>query len=86
VVGRVKRFAPLRRAIRGLLYDERPHSGSWQDLLSEFPPEIITRYEQEISSLEQLLGRSLFSWRAGVEVDRDSTCIPPQRRIVGLGD
>jgi len=86
VVGSVKRIGLIRRAIRKLLYDERPHSGKWPDLMAEFPQEVIKRYEQEISSLEQMLQRNLSSWRAPIGVDDDATYSLSQRRTVGLGD
>lgn len=64
LVGHLKSIRPLRRTVRAVLYDERRLPSDWRSQLSEFPPEVITRYEQEISTLEQMLGRDLSHWRA----------------------
>jgi len=64
LVGRLKSVRPVRRAVRAILYDERERPADWRRLFSEFPDYIVTRYEQEISILEELLDRDLSAWRA----------------------
>lgn len=64
LAGYMKSFRPLRRTVRAMLYDERPRPSDWRHHLAEFPAHIVTRYEQEISALERMLGRDLSTWRA----------------------
>lgn len=64
LAGYMKRIRPLRRAVRAVLYDESPRPSNWRRYFSEFPAEVVARYEQEISALERILGRDLSHWRA----------------------
>lgn len=63
-IGQIKRVRPLRRLVQTALYAEGSHSENWRELLAEFPEEMVTLYEREISALEQMLGRDLSSWHA----------------------
>lgn len=71
-VGNLKRIRPLRRLVQVALYAEERRPPDWRSLLQEFPDGVISRYEQEITRLEQMLGRDLSSWRAG-----DRACAVP---------
>lgn len=65
-IGYVKRVRAIRRAVRTLLYDERRdirETENWRTFASEFPRDVVARYEEEIGALERLLGRDLSSWR-----------------------
>lgn len=64
LTGQIKRIRPLRGLLRRVLYHEGVHASDWRDLIAEFPDEIVARYQQEITALEQILGRDLSSWRA----------------------
>ncbi|MGB6489748.1 MAG: sulfotransferase domain-containing protein [Steroidobacteraceae bacterium] len=64
LVGRLKRVRVVRQTVRAILYDESERSGDWRGQFSEFPDHIVTRYEQEITALERMLGRDLSAWRA----------------------
>jgi hypothetical protein len=63
-VGQLKRIGPLRRLVQTALYSEQRQSLPWQDLLSQFPADVVARYEREISDLERMLGRDLSAWHA----------------------
>jgi Sulfotransferase domain len=63
VVGAIKQVRPLRRLLRAALYDERHLADEWAAHAAEFPDHVTSRYEQEISLLEELLGRDLAAWR-----------------------
>ena len=64
LVGRLKRVRVVRQTVRAILYDESERSGDWRGSFAEFPPHIVTRYEQEITGLERMLVRDLSAWRA----------------------
>ena len=64
-IGQLKRVRPLRRLVQTTLYAEGEHSHGWRDFISEFPPDVIDRYEREISGLESILQRDLSRWHAG---------------------
>jgi hypothetical protein len=64
LIGRLKRVGPLRRFVRYALYKEPRASTDWREHLWEFPPAVISRYESEISALEEMLNRDLTEWRA----------------------
>ena len=67
-VGAVKRVRPLRKMIKSLLYKSTQMEEGWLDYLTEFPDEIIIRFEEEISALECMLNRNLSNWRAPHEI------------------
>jgi hypothetical protein len=64
LVGSLKRVRAVRQTVRTILYDESERSTDWRTQFSEFPDHIVTRYEQEITTLERMLGRDLSAWRA----------------------
>lgn len=66
--GAIKRVRLLRTLVRTALYDERPDSGDWLEWLVEFPPEVIARFEGEITRLEEILEVDLSHWRAPTEL------------------
>jgi hypothetical protein len=70
IVGWIKQIRPLRRLVTGALYVERTQPNNWRDFLGEFPSHVVVRYEQELSILETLLGRSLACWRAPPGISR----------------
>jgi hypothetical protein len=85
LIGLIKRARPVRGAVRALLYDERPEtgaSGSWREVLPEFPRQVVARYEQEISAIERLLGRDLSSWRASSRRDSRESRRTSQRESI----
>jgi hypothetical protein len=67
-VGRIKRIGWIRSMVRKILYDERGVTETWINRLVDFPDEVIVQYEEEITKLEGLLGRSLAHWRAPAAV------------------
>ena len=83
VVGSLKRVRPLRRTVRAILYDESERAGDWRSLFPEFPDHIVTRYEHEISILEQMLGRDLSAWRAPSSARPKSATPQTGRKIAG---
>jgi hypothetical protein len=64
LAGYMKSVRPLRRAVRTILYDERPRQSDWRRHFAEFPADVVARYEREISALEQMLNLDLSRWRA----------------------
>lgn len=64
LAGYMKSVRPLRRTVRAVLYDERPREGDWRRHFSEFPADVVARYEHEISALERMLDLDLSKWRA----------------------
>jgi hypothetical protein len=68
LIGQVKQIRPIRRFVRAALYKESVSSSDWRDHLSEFPAEVVSRYEWEISELERMMGRSLSGWHAPTEI------------------
>jgi hypothetical protein len=60
----MKRVKPLRQFVRTALYKHPVKSADWRDHFGEFPESVVSRYEREISALEQMLGRELAEWRA----------------------
>jgi hypothetical protein len=78
-IGNLKRVRPLRRLVQMALYAEDRRPLRWQKLMSEFPDEVIARYEGEISGLERMLGRDLSSWRAA-----SAARLVPSGRASGL--
>jgi hypothetical protein len=63
LIGQLKRIKPLRHLIRIALYKDPTHSTDWRDHLCEFPERVVLRYEQEISALEEMLGKDFAEWR-----------------------
>ncbi|MBW4052011.1 MAG: sulfotransferase domain-containing protein [Proteobacteria bacterium] len=63
-VGQLKRIRPLRSLVQTALYAQQRPWPRWRDALSEFPEQVITRYEQEINDLEEMLKRDLSAWRS----------------------
>jgi hypothetical protein len=63
LIGQIKRIKPLRRLVRMALYKEPVRSTDWRDHLCEFPQRVVSQYEQEISALEEMLGRKFADWR-----------------------
>jgi len=82
LVGSIKRVRPVRRTVRAILYDESARSGDWRSQFPEFPEQIVTRYEQEISSLERMLGRDLSAWRAPSSIRPQATTPQTGRKAV----
>lgn len=68
-MGTLKRFRLLRRIVTATLYRPTPVS-DWADWIPQFPADVVSRYEQEITALEKMLGRDLASWRASAVVRR----------------
>lgn len=64
LVGTIKQIRPVRNLVKALLYRERPAIEDWVYHLTEFPAEVIVRYEQEITALENMLGQDLSHWHA----------------------
>lgn len=64
LIGQMKRVKPLRQLVRTALYKHPVKSADWRDYLGEFPESVISRYEQEVGELEQMLGKELANWRA----------------------
>lgn len=63
-IGNLKRVRPLRRLVQMALYAEDRRPLRWQKHMAEFPDEVISRYEQEITGLERMLDRDLSTWHA----------------------
>jgi hypothetical protein len=63
-VGRLKRVEKLRHLVRIALYQQPKCSLYWRDSLREFPEHVISRYEEEIVALEEILEKNLSHWRA----------------------
>jgi hypothetical protein len=68
-IGTIKGFSPVRKLVTWMLYEEQPQSTNWREYLGEFPAEVVSRYEAEISALEKMLGRSFAHWHAPADVD-----------------
>lgn len=64
LIGRIKQIRPLRRFVRATLYKETVSSSDWHEHLRDFPDDIVSRYELEISTLEHMLGKDLKEWHA----------------------
>jgi len=64
LVGQIKRIKLLRRLVRVALYEEHRTSRDWRENLGDFPSAIVSRYENEISALEAMLGVNLAHWHA----------------------
>jgi Sulfotransferase domain len=63
-VGLIKAIKPLRQLVKATLYRENEEPADWRAHLSEFPQDVVARYEAEITILERMLGRDLSAWRA----------------------
>jgi Sulfotransferase domain len=68
-VGLIKAIKPLRQLVKATLYRENEEPADWRAHLSEFPPEVVARYEEEITILGRMLGRDLSAWRAPSAID-----------------
>lgn len=64
LVGTIKRIRPVRNLVKAMLYREQPAFEDWVNHLAEFPADVTARYEQEISALEEMLGKDLSHWHA----------------------
>ena len=63
LIGQIKRIRPLRWLVRAALYKEEIASTDWREQLHEFPDVVVTRYEAEITALEDALAKNLTDWR-----------------------
>lgn len=64
LVGTIKRIRPVRNFVKTMLYSKGPAFEDWLNHLAEFPADVTTRYEREISALEQMLDKDLTHWHA----------------------
>lgn len=80
VVGWIKRFRPLRRLVTASLYRPWPAPDDWRNHFSEFPERVVSRYEDEITQLESMLERDLWSWRAAA-VDATHSLAAPMDTV-----
>ena len=68
--GTVKRFRLLRDSLKVALYKKPRRAGDWLGSLSQFPSDILLRYDREILELENLLERNLSHWKAPAVIIR----------------
>ena len=69
-VGQVKRIRPVRRLVNRAIYGGEITIKDWREYLSEFPADVVNRYEWEIRDLETLTNRDLRHWSASSVSDR----------------
>lgn len=62
IIGAIKHVRFIRWFVQGVLYKRQRPIDDWANHLAEFPHEVVSRYEQEISGLEKMLGRDLEHW------------------------
>jgi hypothetical protein len=67
-VGLIKGVRTIRRLVNAALYAEPSAPSDWRRESAQFPDEVVLRYEEEISGLEQMCGRNLAHWRAPSDI------------------